>query len=195
MPNTARFIRSEIQNSINTQRGILQSLIPQISHAAALITNALKEEKKILFFGNGGSASDAQHLAAEFVCRYEQDRRPLPAIALTTDTSILTAVSNDYAFSRVFARQIEALGEKGDVAIGISTSGNSDNVIEGIEVCKTHGLKTIALTGKTGGRLRRLADVVLLIPSESTARIQEAHILVGHLLCKLVEQSFLQERS
>lgn len=158
-----------------------------ILQAAQRITECLRTEGKLLFFGNGGSAADAQHLAAEFVGRFVKERRALPAIALTTDSSILTAIGNDYTYERVFARQIEALGRRGDVAIGISTSGNSPNVIEAFRVAATQGLKTIGLAGKNGGRLATVSDMAIVVPSASTARIQECHITVGHLLCELVE--------
>jgi D-sedoheptulose 7-phosphate isomerase len=151
------------------------------------ITDSLRQGKKILIFGNGGSAADAQHIAAEFVNRFLFDRAPLPAIALTTDTSILTSISNDMDFSLIFARQIEALGTKGDIAWGITTSGRSPNMIEGFRKAKEMGLATIALTGKDGGEALRMADYALNVNSSSTPRIQEVHITVGHIICELVE--------
>jgi D-sedoheptulose 7-phosphate isomerase len=158
-----------------------------IFEAARLITGCLEAGGKLLFFGNGGSAADAQHLAAEYVGRLVRERAGLPAIALTTDSSILTAVGNDYGFEQIFARQVQTLGRPGDVAIAISTSGNSPNVIEGVKAAKKGDLKTIGLTGKDGGLLAKEADVAITIASTSTARIQECHIAVGHLLCALVE--------
>jgi D-sedoheptulose 7-phosphate isomerase len=155
--------------------------------AAILIQNCLRADGKILLFGNGGSAADAQHMAAEFVGRFVQERRALPAIALTTDSSILTAVGNDYGFDRVFSRQIEALGRPNDVAIGISTSGNSPNILAGIERARSKQMKTIGLSGKDGGRLAKSCDVSIVIPSTNTARIQECHITVGHIFCELIE--------
>lgn len=158
-----------------------------IFEAALLITGCLRNEGKVLFFGNGGSAADAQHLAAEFVGRFVRERTGLPAIALTTDSSILTAVANDYGFDQIFARQIQALARLGDVVVGISTSGNSANVLEGVKEARKRGLKTIGLSGRDGGGLARQADVAITIPSTSTARIQECHITIGHLFCELVE--------
>jgi len=152
---------------------------------------ALRADRKLLFFGNGGSAADAQHFAAELVVRYRQDRRAFPAIALTTDTSALTAAGNDLGFERIFARQIEALGRPGDVAIGSSTSGRSRNVIEALRTARGMGLKTAALTGHDGGELAELADVLVAVPSEVTARIQEVHLLVGHLLCGVLERELI----
>jgi D-sedoheptulose 7-phosphate isomerase len=152
-----------------------------------LISHTFEVGNKLFFFGNGGSAADAQHLAAEFVNRYVMDRPPLPAIALTTDASILTSVSNDFAFNEIFAKQIRALGKEKDVAIGITTSGNSPNVVKAFEVAKEMGIKTIALTGNDGGIVGKMADFPLIVPSTSTPRIQEAHILIGHILCEMVE--------
>jgi D-sedoheptulose 7-phosphate isomerase len=161
-----------------------------IFEAALLIMGCLRNGGKVLFFGNGGSAADAQHLAAELVGRFVRERAGLPAIALTTDSSILTAVGNDYGFEQVFARQIQALGQPGDVAVAISTSGNSANVLEGVKEAKKRNLKTIGLTGKDGGTLAQQADVVITIPSTNTARIQECHIAIGHLFCELVDADF-----
>ena len=152
-----------------------------------LISHTFEAGNKVFFFGNGGSAADAQHIAAEFVNRYIMDRPPLPAIALTTDTSILTSIANDIAFTEIFSRQIKALGKEGDVAFGISTSGNSSNVIKAFEVAKEMGIKSVALTGNEGGALTKIADISLTVSSTSTPRIQETHILVGHLLCEMVE--------
>ena len=152
----------------------------------------LRAGGKLLFFGNGGSAADAQHLAAEFVGRFVRERAGLPAIALTTDSSILTAVGNDYGFDQIFARQVQALGRPGDVAIAISTSGNSPNIIEGVKAARKGYLKTIGLSGKDGGLLAAEADVVITIASTSTARIQECHITIGHLLCELTEEALAE---
>ena len=155
--------------------------------AAAAIASALREGRAILTFGNGGSAADAQHFAAEMVGRYERDRKAWPAIALTTDTSALTAVGNDYGFDRVFARQIEALGRAGDVALGISTSGNSPNVLRGLETANTLGLVTVALTGR-GGAAAKLAKFHVAVDEARTSRVQEVHATVLHVMCELVEQ-------
>jgi len=168
-----------------------------IFEAAELITACLRAGGKLLLFGNGGSAADAQHLAAEFVGRFVRERAGLPAIALTTDSSILTAIGNDYGFDQIFARQVQALGRPDDVAIAISTSGNSPNIIEGMKAAKKGCLKTIGLSGKDGGLLAKEADVAISIASRSTARIQECHISVGHLLCELTEEDLeadLRER-
>jgi D-sedoheptulose 7-phosphate isomerase len=159
-----------------------------IVEAATLVAGCLRSGGKILFCGNGGSAADAQHLAAEFVGRFILDRQALPAIALTTDSSILTAVGNDYGFEQVFSRQIQALGRPGDVTIGISTSGQSPNVIAAMREARKKGLKSIGLAGKDGGALAKCVDIPIIIPSQNTARIQECHITVGHLICELVEK-------
>ena len=166
-----------------------------IFEAALLITRCLRNGGKVLFFGNGGSAADAQHLAAELVGRFVRERAGLPAIALTTDSSILTAVGNDYGFEQVFARQIQALGRAGDVAVALSTSGNSANVLEGVKEARKRKLKTIGLTGKDGCALAQRADVAVTIPSTSTARIQECHIAIGHLFCELVDADFSESKS
>lgn len=158
-----------------------------IVEAASMITACLRSGGKLLFFGNGGSAADAQHLAAEFVGRFVAERRALAAIALTTDSSILTAVGNDYGFEQVFARQIAGLARPNDAAIGISTSGNSPNVVAAIQQAKTQGLKTIGLTGKDGGLLAKTVDLAISVSAVNTARIQECHITIGHILCELVE--------
>lgn len=181
-------ITKDIQDSIQVKQSLLATHVPLIQKAAQIIYDALKKGNKVLFFGNGGSASDSQHLAAEFVGRYEKERRGVPAIALTTDTSILTAVANDYGYDRIFERQIEALGQKGDVAYGISTSGNSPNVLLGIQKAKAQGLFTIGLSGRDGGKLHKLADLSLVVPSQKTARIQESHILIGHIICERVDE-------
>jgi D-sedoheptulose 7-phosphate isomerase len=177
--------RFKESNEVKTR--FLKESISQLLDAIKLIAHAFEAGNKLFFFGNGGSASDAQHLAAEFVNRYVMDRPPLPAIALTTDTSVLTSISNDYSFDEIFAKQLRALGKEGDVAIAISTSGKSSNVIKAIEVAKEIGMKTVALTGNDGGLLAKKADISLMVPSTSTPRIQEAHILIGHILCEMVE--------
>jgi len=155
--------------------------------AAWRLTEALKNGGKILLFGNGGSAADAQHLAAEFVNRFQVERPPLAALALTTDTSILTAVANDYDFRQVFAKQVQALGRPGDLAIGRSTSGNSLNVVAGLQAARTLGLGTLALSGRDGGPVAAAAELALVVPSRNTPRIQEVHITIGHVLCDLVD--------
>jgi D-sedoheptulose 7-phosphate isomerase len=182
-------INSSLREGAELRTVVARECSTAIFEAANLITTCFRSGGKLLFFGNGGSAADAQHLAAEFVGRFMQERQGLPAIALTTDSSILTAVGNDYGFDRVFARQLEALGRAGDVAIGISTSGNSPNVLEGIKAAKRQRLTTIGLSGKDGGILAKEADLTITISSTSTARIQECHIAVGHLLCELTEET------
>jgi D-sedoheptulose 7-phosphate isomerase len=159
-----------------------------VADAASAILAASAEGRKVLVFGNGGSAADAQHLAADLVCRFQRERRPIAAVALTTDTSVVTAVANDYSFERVFVRQIEALGDRGDLAVGISTSGRSTNVVEGLRMARTRGLKTIALTGRDGGPAGALADIHINVPDPSTARVQEAHRTLIHAICELVER-------
>lgn len=179
-----------VQESLRAKEDFFRDNVDTIVEVAHLITRTLRQGNKILIFGNGGSAADAQHIAAEFVNRYLFDRAPLPALALTTDTSILTSISNDADFSLVFARQIEALGQKGDIAWGISTSGRSPNVIAGLRKAKERGMMTIALTGGDGGEVLAIADYGLNVDSTSTPRIQEVHITVGHILCELVEGEF-----
>jgi D-sedoheptulose 7-phosphate isomerase len=183
-------VRGRLESAIAVKQALLldenyQKLVIQV---AMRITESLNAGGKILFCGNGGSAADAQHLAAEFTGRYLKERRALPAIALSVNTSSLTAIGNDYGFDLVFARQLEALGNRGDVAVGISTSGNSPNVIRALEAAKSKSIYTVALTGKSGGKLRNLADCALCMPSDETPRIQECHILTGHLICDVVEQ-------
>lgn len=157
------------------------------------MTTALKAGNKILLFGNGGSAADAQHLAAEFVNRFIIERPPLPAIALTTDTSVITSIGNDYDFSEIFSKQIRAIGQSGDIAWGISTSGNSANVLKGLEMAKKMELITIAFTGKDGGDIAKIVDFSINVSSNSTARIQEAHITAGHAICELVDIKLFQK--
>ena len=159
----------------------------KIVEAALLICNCLQDDGKVLLFGNGGSAADAQHIAAELVGRFMQQRRALPAIALTTDSSILTAVGNDYGIDRVFSRQIEALGGRNDVAIGISTSGNSPNVLAAIAQATSQQIRTIGLSGRDGGELVKACDITIVVPSTNTARIQECHITIGHIFCEVIE--------
>ncbi|RMG50412.1 MAG: SIS domain-containing protein [Acidobacteria bacterium] len=160
-----------------------------LARAALLLIDAVRAGRKILLFGNGGSAADAQHLAAELVNRYQMERPAIAAIALSTDTSILTSISNDTTFEDVFSRQIEALGREGDVAIAITTSGRSANVIRAVRTARERGLRTIGLLGKDGGVVKDLVDVPIIVPSPSTARIQEVHITIGHIWCDLIEQS------
>ena len=159
--------------------------------ASQAIADALKAGKKLLVFGNGGSASDAQHMSAELVGRYQRERAAMAAIALTTDTSIVTSIANDYSFKQVFARQVEALGQPGDVAFGISTSGESPNVVLALQVAKARGLKTIALTGRDGGGVGRAADIHVNVPDPSAARVQEVHRTLIHVMCEIIEDGLV----
>jgi D-sedoheptulose 7-phosphate isomerase len=167
----------------------LESIAPAVAAAAALIVEALASGRKLMFCGNGGSAADSQHLASEFTGRFINDRRPLAALALTTDSSALTCIANDYSFDDVFYRQVLGLGREGDCLIAISTSGNSRNVIRAAEAARGGGIRTVGLLGRDGGKLRALCDVPIVVPSTSTARVQEAHSFIGHTLCGLVEQA------
>ncbi|MFH1626457.1 MAG: D-sedoheptulose 7-phosphate isomerase [Pseudomonadota bacterium] len=168
--------------------------VDRIISVVEVITNAIKQGNKIVFFGNGGSAADAQHIAAEFVNRFLIERPPLPALALTTDTSIITSIGNDVDFSDIFSRQIRALCTKGDVAMGFSTSGNSLNIIKAFHVAKEIGIKTIAITGKGGGKVAEMADHSLSVDSNLTPRIQEVHITIGHVICELVESLLFDKK-
>jgi D-sedoheptulose 7-phosphate isomerase len=163
-----------------------------VAKAAMQIVRSLGAGGKIFFFGNGGSAADAQHLAAEFTGRYLKERRALPALALSVNSSSVTAIGNDYGFDNIFARQLEALGKDGDVAVGISTSGNSRNVIRALEVAKSKSIYAVAFTGASGGLMKNVADCPICIPSEETPRIQECHILVGHIICEIAEEALFQ---
>jgi D-sedoheptulose 7-phosphate isomerase len=180
-------IHKRFEETEKVKKQFLQENHPQLIAIIKLIADAIENGSKLLLFGNGGSAAEAQHLAAEFVNRFLMNRPPLPAIALNTDSSILTSIGNDYSFSEVFSKQIVALGKEGDIAIGISTSGNSANVIRAIEVAKEMGIETIALTGNDGGDLAKVANYSLIVPSSSTPCIQEVHMAVGHILCEMVE--------
>lgn len=169
--------------------GFFKSSTAVVQEIAGVFVKALRAGRTILFFGNGGSAADAQHLAAEFVNRFVANRPALPALALTTDSSVLTSIGNDDAFARIFARQVEAMGRAGDVAVGISTSGRSPNVLEGLRVARARRLVTVGFSGGDGGGMRDLCRHLILVPSGDTARVQEVHILVGHILCRLVDDA------
>ena len=181
-------IQKIFQESINVKQETLKANLEKIKTAAEEIISALKNNRKLFFFGNGGSAADSQHIAAEFIGRFQKERKSLPAIALTTDTSILTALGNDYGFDIVFARQLQGLGQAGDVAVGISTSGNSPNIVEGIRQAKKMGIKTIGFLGGDGGKLAALVDIPIIVSSRKTARIQESHICIAHIICELAEE-------
>jgi len=182
----------QIEDSIKLKK-CLQREAKNLVAMADLLVNAFKKGNKVLLFGNGGSAADAQHIACELAGKFYLDRSPLPAIALTTNTSSLTAIGNDYSYEEIFARQVRGLAKQGDVVVGISTSGNSPNVLRGVEEAKRLGATTIAFTGRAG-KLKKLADYVLSVPSADTPRIQEAHITAGHIICYLVEQALFGNR-
>lgn len=183
---------SEITAQLAQQRNLLQrvetELSPAIMKAVSMLADAFAAGNGLLVMGNGGSAADAQHFAAEMVGRFMTERRALPAIALTTDTSILTAIGNDYGFDRVFSRQIEALARPGDVVVGISTSGNSANIASALTVARARGCRTIGLLGRGGGAIRELVDIPVVVPADATPRIQEAHITIIHIICDLLEK-------
>jgi len=185
-------IKDILLESIQTKEEVLRRGIGQIKEISDIFIESLKKGGKIILFGNGGSAADAQHIAAEFIGRFKKDRSALAAISLTTNSSVLTSLANDYGYDVVFAKQIEALGQKNDVAVGISTSGKAKNVILGMKQAKKLGIKTVAFTGSDGGDLVKCADVSFIVPSTVTARIQEMHITVGHVICELVEQALCQ---
>ncbi len=178
-----------IQSSVETKERLSEVCLNDIIEMAHIITDALRLGGKVVFFGNGGSAADAQHISAELVGKFKRIRPPLKALALTTNTSILTAIGNDISFEEIFSRQVQAYLDEGDVAVGISTSGRSKNVILGVQAAKTVGAKTIALTGGDGGRLAPLCDLKVVVPSNDTQRIQECHIMIGHIVCELIDDS------
>lgn len=182
-----------LEQSVATKTNFIRANLDAIATASENLADCLASGHKIMIFGNGGSAADAQHIAAEFVNRFAFDRRPLAAIALTTDTSILTSIGNDYSYDDIFVRQVLALGKKDDVAWGISTSGNSPNVVRALETAHSEGLMTLGLAGGNGGKMAPVCDHLLAVPGPNTARIQETHITVGHILCALVEEILFPE--
>lgn len=184
------YIKSHFADSIEVKNKILSDtgLIELIQKVALETTKAYKNGNKTLLAGNGGSAADAQHIAGEFVSKFYFDRPGVSSIALTTNTSILTAIGNDYGYDKLFSRQVQAQGTKGDVFIGISTSGNSTNIIEALKICKEKGIISVGLTGKSGGKMADLCDYCIKVPSDCTPRIQESHILIGHIICAIVEE-------
>jgi D-sedoheptulose 7-phosphate isomerase len=186
-------VRGAIRESIEVKTDLLNQHVSIIVDLSRLLIDALRAGKKLVLFGNGGSAADAQHVAAELVNRFQMDRDALPAIALTTDTSILTSVGNDLAFDELFSRQVRALVQRDDVAVGISTSGNSSNVINGIIAAKERGAVTVGFTGQSGGRLKDLVDICCHVSSDSTGRIQEAQITIWHALCEVIEREIFGE--
>jgi D-sedoheptulose 7-phosphate isomerase len=184
------YLHNEISASIETKQRILkdEALLTAIAETAMACVEAYRRGNKTLLAGNGGSAADAQHIAAELVGRYGFDRPSIPSLALTTDTSNLTAIGNDYGYDKVFSRQLEGMGVEGDIFFGISTSGNSTNVINAFESAKAKGITTVALVGKDGGKMAQMADIALIVPSDATPRIQESHILIGHIICDVIEK-------
>lgn len=190
---TKKRIEEIIREGVTIKERLIKLQADNIEKAAQLIISSLKKGGKLILFGNGGSAADAQHIAAELVGRFKKERKALPAIALTTNTSILTAIANDYGYEQVFKRQVEALAGKNDVVFGISTSGNAKNVIEAVESAGRMGIVTIGLTGGDGGELAKAAGLSIIVPSENTPRIQESHITIGHIICELVEEACADE--
>ena len=186
-------ILQAFQDSAEIKTRFIRNHADKVIQVVKALVAAFKGGHKVLLFGNGGSAADAQHLAAEFVNRFLIERPPLPAIALTTDTSILTSISNDYGYADTFVKQVKALGREGDVAIGISTSGSAANVVKAIKVAKDMGLKTVGLTGGDGGDLAKIVDFALVVDSTATPRIQETHITIGHVLCQMVDRMLFQQ--
>ena len=184
------YIKNQVKKSYETKLAIYENeeLLNKIMDVSKRCVELYKTDKKTILAGNGGSAADAQHIAAEMVGRYGFDRPSLPSLALTTDTSALTAIGNDYGYEQVFSRQLEGMGQGGDIFIGISTSGNSKNIINAFEVAKKKDILSVALVGRDGGEMAKMADIALVVPSESTPRIQESHILIGHIICDIIER-------
>jgi D-sedoheptulose 7-phosphate isomerase len=189
------YIKDQIKKSYETKEAIYanDALIEKIEEVAKMCVELYRGDKKTILAGNGGSAADAQHIAAELVGRYGFDRPSIPSLALTTDTSNLTAIGNDYGYEQVFSRQLEGMGQAGDIFFGISTSGNSTNIIKAFESAKKKNITTIALVGKDGGEMAKIADIALVVPSNSTPRIQESHILIGHILCDIIEKEIFAD--
>ncbi len=183
-------IMSEFNSHLGTIEKVIETMGVDLENASKLAVDTLKAGNKILLFGNGGSAADAQHIAAELTGRYKTERRGLPGIALTTDTSALTAIGNDYGYDRVFDRQVESLANKGDLLLGISTSGNSKNVINALKLGQELGCKTLGFSGRDGGDMNKVCDINLVVPSDNTPRIQEMHILFGHTICQIIDNNF-----
>jgi D-sedoheptulose 7-phosphate isomerase len=193
MKSSISLIETLAADSSRVKTAFFMNNSQKIAEAASAVSKAFRQGRKVLLFGNGGSAADAQHIAAEFVGRFMPDRPPLPAISLVTDTSALTALGNDYGYNKVFSRQVEALGVSGDVAIGISTSGNSPNIIEALDAARTMGILTIGFTGQNGGKMNGHTDMLFCVPSTVTPRIQETHLTLAHILCELVDRELFPE--
>ena len=188
-----KIINEILRDSVKAKEDFIRENIPNIIFFAEKITQSFTSDRKLMLCGNGGSAADAQHIAAEFVNRFILERPPLPAIALTTDASIITSVGNDYSFDEVFSKQVKAIGMEGDILLAISTSGNSANVLSAVEAAKNQGIFTVGLTGGDGGKLATLVELALMVKSDSPPRIQETHILVGHIICQLVDYLLFQQ--
>jgi len=187
-------ITTILEDSIRIKRQAVMEQMDALIAAADMLVTCVASGHKILLFGNGGSAADAQHLAAEFINRFQIERHPLPALALTTDTSVITSIGNDYSFDQIFEKQIQALGKRDDVAWGISTSGNSPNVLAGLRAARERGMRCLGMTGQ-GGALIDISDLALTVPTATTARVQETHIIMGHILCQLVDQTLFPQAS
>jgi D-sedoheptulose 7-phosphate isomerase len=190
-----KYIKDQIKQSYETKQAIYKNedLLDKIEEVAQKCVYLYRTDKKTILAGNGGSAADAQHIAAELVGRYGFDRPSIPSLSLTTDTSNLTAIGNDYGYDQVFSRQLEGMGQEGDIFIGISTSGNSLNIIKAFESAKKKNIFTVALTGHDGGEMAKMADIALIVPSNATPRIQESHILIGHIICDIIEKEIFGE--
>lgn len=189
------YIKEQIKESYELKKNIYENdnLLKEIQNLSQLCIKIYRNGNKTILAGNGGSAADAQHIAAELVGRYGFDRDSLPSLAITTDTSNLTAIGNDYGFDKIYSRQLDGIGQSGDIFIGISTSGNSQNLINAFKIAKKKNIVSVALVGKDGGEMAKLADIVLIIPSNSTPRIQESHILIGHILCDIIEKEIFSD--
>ena len=188
-PTVQRTILASLRETVRVHEALAASQPRLIAHAAQAMTAAVRRGRKIIWFGNGGSATQSQHMAAEFVGRFSKERRSLPSLSLTENMASITAIGNDYSFEHIFSRQLEGLAQHGDIAVGLSTSGNSRNVLQGLRAARTLGLTTIGLTGSSGGQMTALCDLCLCVPSTTTARIQEVHLTIGHILCALVEDA------
>jgi D-sedoheptulose 7-phosphate isomerase len=188
-------IAAELEESIQVKQKTLDEQLTALEEIGQVMLKALRDGNKVMLFGNGGSAADSQHIAAEFINRFRLERQAMPAIALTTDSSVLTSIANDYSFDNIFSRQIEAIGEDGDVALGISTSGNSPNVLKAFGVARQLGITAVGFTGASGGKMGDYADLCFRVPSQSTARIQEVHITAAHALCGLIEEELISNNA
>lgn len=189
-------IKERVKDSIEIKNNILKNeeLLKKIQLSSELIIETIKKGNKVIFCGNGGSAADAQHLAAELMGKFYINRKPMQALSLTVNTSVLTAIGNDFGYEEVFVRQLEGISKEGDVIVGISTSGNSENIVKAFEYAKNNNLKIIAFTGENGGKMRRYSDILINVPSKDTPRIQESHITIGHIICEIVEKELFGEK-